>query len=338
MRRLIVGGLAAWLACACFAGAQSTVEKIRKANALVCGIDQSEAEFSMEDGHGPRVAFDKDLCKAVAVAVLGKDAKVVVKGYPDDQTSMSALRAGEIDMIASLSADFTHTTDADVGVTRPVLFDGVGVMVPIASGVTRVRELSGKKICFLTETETEVTLRAWFESRHLVFVPFPFQEEGEMEAAYITNNCVGLAGDLTRLAATRVEFGELAKDYVLLPDAISKDPMGMAYRRSDAAWGRILEWTINVLVQAEESGVTSGNVAAMRKSDDPIVERLLGKSREVGRPVGLDDDWAARVIEAVGNYGEMFERNLGAGSPLKLPRRQNALWSDGGLMYALPLK
>src|SRR5580698_5565152 len=144
MRRLIVGGLAAWLACACFAGAESTVEKIRKANVLVCGIDQSEAEFSMEDGHGPRVAFDKDLCKAVAVAVLGKDAKVVVKGYPDDQTSMSALRAGEIDMIASLSADFTHTTDADVGVTRPVLFDGVGGMVAVASGVTRVQARGGQ--------------------------------------------------------------------------------------------------------------------------------------------------------------------------------------------------
>ncbi len=323
---------------ACFAGATTTVEKIRKANAVVCGIDQSEAEFSMEDNHGPRVAFDKDLCKAVAVAVLGSKAKVVVKGYPDDQTSMAALRAGEIDVIASLSADFARTTDADIAVTRPVLYDGVGVMVPIASGVTRVRELSGKKICFLTGTETEVTLRAWFVSRRLEFVPFPFQEEGEMEAAYITNNCVGLAGDLTRLAATRVEFGELAKGYVLLPDAISKDPMGMAYRRADAAWGRILEWTVNVLVQAEESGVTSGNVAVMRKSDDPIVERLLGKSREVGRPLGLDDDWAARVIEAVGNYGEMFERDLGVGSPLKLERRQNALWSEGGLMYALPLK
>ena len=338
MRRLVVGVMAAWLVCACFADAETAVEKIRKANALVCGIDQSEAEFSMEDSHGPRVDFDKDLCKAVAVAVLGKNAKVVVKGYPDDLTSMAALRAGEIDVIASLSADFTHTTDADIAVTRPVLFDGVGVMVPIASGVTRVRELSGKKICLLTGTETEVTLRAWFASRRLNFVPFPFQEEGEMDAAYVTKNCVGLAGDLTRLAATRVEFGELAKEYVLLPDVISKDPMGMAYRRVDAGWGRILEWTVNVLVQAEESGVTSVNLEAMRKSDDPMVERLLGRSHEVGRPVGLDDDWAARVIGAVGNYGEMFERDLGAGSPLKLERRQNALWSDGGLMYALPLK
>ena len=132
----------------------------------------------MEDSHGPRVAFDKDICKAVAVAVLGKNAKVVVKGYPDDQTSMAALRAGEIDVIASLSADFAHTTDADIALTRPVLYDAVGVMVPIASGVTKVRELIGKKICFLTGTETEVTLRAWFESRHLEFVPFPFSGAG----------------------------------------------------------------------------------------------------------------------------------------------------------------
>jgi general L-amino acid transport system substrate-binding protein len=316
----------------------ATVDKIRKAHAVTCGIDQNEAEYSTTDDHGARVDFDRDLCKAVAIAVLGRNAKVIVKGYPDDQSSVVALRSGEIDLVASLSADFSHTTDNSIRLTRPVLYDGVALMVPTASGVTNTAGLSGKKICFLAETEVEVTLRAWFDSHHLLFVPFPFQEEGEMEAAYVTGNCTGLAGDLTRLAQTRTGFGARARDYLMLPDAISKDPLAMAYRASDTQWGEILEWTINIVIQAEESGVTAGNVASLRTSHDPTIERLLGKTDELGGLLGLDHDWAARTIEAVGNYGEIFARDLGADSQLNMPRRENELWIKGGLMYALPLK
>ena len=315
-----------------------TIAKIRKANALVCGIDQNEAEYSTTDDHGARVAFDQDICKAVAAAVLGPNAKVVVEGYPDDQTAMAALRSGEVDLIASLSADFAHATDPSLGLTRPVLYDGVAVMVPASSHVTRTQDLSGKKVCFIAETEPEVALRAWFEANHLVFVPFPFQEEGEMEAAYITNNCTGLAGDLTRLAVTRSDFGPHAEDYILLPEVISKDPLAIAWRISDPQWGKFLDWVVNALLQAEESGITAANLDAMRASHDPVVERLLGNTHELGRPLGLDDRWAANAIAAAGNYGEIFIRDLGAKSPLHLSRGQNELWNHGGLMYALPFK
>jgi general L-amino acid transport system substrate-binding protein len=318
--------------------ASPTVDSIRKAGALTCGIDQSEAEFSMTDEHGSRVNFDRDLCQAIAVAILGSDARVVVKGYPDDTTALAALGAGEVDLIASVSDDFSHAASNSIGLTRPVLYDGVALMVPRSSKVTSAAGLSGKKICFLAETETEVNLRAWFERRHLDFVPFPFQEQGEMEAAFVTNNCSALAGDQTRLANARTGFGSRARDYLILPDTISKDPLAIAYRRNDAVFGNIAELTIDVLVQAEESGLAMSNIAAMQASKDPAVERLLGKTHELGRPLGLNDAWPAHVIAQVGNYGEIFRRDLGDGSPLQLPRGWNALWTEGGLMQARPLK
>lgn len=326
------------LLIATIAQASPTIDKVRKANVLVCGIDQNEAEYSTTDDHGARVAFDQDLCKAVAVSVLGPKARIVIRGYPDDQTAMDALRSGEVDLIASLSDDFSHSTDPSISLSRPILYDGVSVMVPISSGISRTEELSGKKICFIAETEVEVNLRAWFEGRHLLFVPFPFQEEGEMEAAYITNNCTGVAGDLTRLAVTRAAFGQQAHDHTLLPDLLSKDPLAIASRSSDSQWGKLLQWVTNVLIQAEESGITAANINAMHTNHDPTVERLLGNTRELGRPLGLDDLWANHVITATGNYGEIFNRDLGADSPLRLERGQNALWTHGGLMYAEPLK
>lgn len=322
------------------ARADATVDKIRKTHTVICGIDQNEAEFSTTDDHGARVDFDRDLCKAVAVAVLGPDAKVIVKGYPDDQSSTAALRSGEVDLIASISADFSHATDSSIRLTRPVLYDGVALMVPTVSGITNTAGLTGKKVCFIAETEAEVMTRAWFESHQLKFVPFPFQEEGEMEAAYITGNCTGIAGDLTRLAATRAGFGARANDYMLLPDVISKDPLAAAYRASDQQWGTIIDWTINILIQAEESTITSANIAALRENRDPnpMTERLMGKTHEFGKALGLEDNWPGRTIEAVGNYGEIFTRDFGSGSQLKLPRGLNDLWTRGGLMYALPLK
>ncbi|WP_263356038.1 type 2 periplasmic-binding domain-containing protein [Acidicapsa ligni] len=343
MRRALPGTLLLLALCSfkCAFATQptdATLDRLHKTSTLVCGIDQNEAEFSTTDDHGSIVDFDRELCKAAAVAVIGRDAKVVIKGYPDDQTSLAALRSGEIDVVASISADFTHSTDASIQLTRPVLYDSVGVMVPTVSNIATPSDLSGHKICFLAETEVEVMLRTWFEKRHLDFIPFPFQEEGEMEAAYVTGNCTGLAGDITRLATSRVSFGAQANKYKLLPEILSKDPLALAYRSSDAQWGRVLEWTINALIQAEESGVTASNVESMQSSHDPAIARLLGKSHEVGRPLGLDENWAAHTIQAVGNYGEIFARDLGPNSQLKIPRGQNELWDKGGLMYALPLK
>ena len=335
------------------AQAGTTVESIRKAGVLRCGIDRSEAEFSLSDEHGSRLAFDQDICKAVAVAVLGVDAKVAVKTFPDDQTSLAALRAGSVDLVASVSVDFSHQTAAGIGFSRPVLYDGQALMVLLSSHISSAAGLGGKTVCFLDGTEGADALRAWFLRQRVDFWPFPFQEQGEMEAAFVTGNCAALAGDITRLAATRLALGVEAAKYAILPELLSKDPLAVAYVSSDEDWGRVIRWTLEVLIQAEESGVTAANFEMtnlektnlektnfekMQTSQDPAVRRLVGATHELGEPLGLDAMWAAHVVKVVGNYGEIFERDLGSGSALKLPRGRNALWKNGGLMEALPLK
>jgi general L-amino acid transport system substrate-binding protein len=323
---------------------ETTLAHVRAAGVLRCGIDVVEAEYSTSDDHGSREAFDADLCRAVAVVVLGKNALVKATHYPDDRAAMHGLSAGEVEIVATLSDDFTHAVGTHLRFTRPVLWDGVGFLAPGRSSVTRARQLSGKKICFLAETAVEESVRAWFAREHLEFVPFPFQEEGEMEAAFATGNCGALAGDRTRLAQTRAALAQHGRDARLLPERISKDPLAAAARDDDPQWAAIVSWVMEALIQAEESGVTRANARAMRaravqaKGGDPAPRFLLGASREIGPALGLDDDWAARVIEATGNYGEIYERDLGSGSPLKLPRGENNLRAHGGALTALPFK
>ncbi|MGA2832912.1 MAG: transporter substrate-binding domain-containing protein [Terracidiphilus sp.] len=322
------------------AGTSPTLARVRAAGVLRCGIDQEEAEYSTSDDHGNREAFDADLCRAVSVAVMGKNARVRATHYPDDSAAMQGLRAGEVDVVATLSDDFTHTVGAHLEFTQPLLWDGVGFLTPAESPVVRARQLSGKKICFLAETAVEESVRAWFAREHLEFVPFPFQEEGEMRAAFATGNCGALAGDRTRLAETRAALARHGKRARLLPEQISKDPLAAAVRDDDPRWAAIVQWVMQALVQAEESGVTQANVQARRAhaDSDPVLRFLLGASREIGPALGLDDDWVVRMIDATGNYGEIYERDLGSGSLLKLPRGDNNLYEHGGAITALPPK
>jgi general L-amino acid transport system substrate-binding protein len=322
----------------------STLARVRAAGVLGCGIDQEEAEYSTSDDHGSRTAFDADLCHAVAVAVLGEHARVRVVDYPDDLASVAGLHAGAVEMAPTLTDDFTHSVGMHVEMTRPVLWDGVGFLVPGSSSVMRAAQLSGKKICFIAETAVEESVRSWFAREHLEFVAFPFQEEGEMEAAFATGNCGALAGDWTRLAGTEELMARHGKPTRLLAETISKDPLAAAVRDDDPQWAAIVTWVMEALIQGEESGVTRANVEAMRarvakdKGGDPVLWFLLGGSGQIGGGLGLDDDWVVRVIEAAGNYGEIYERDLGSGSALKLPRGENNLFEHGGLMMALPPK
>jgi general L-amino acid transport system substrate-binding protein len=318
--------------------AGATLDHIRETGVLRCGINQETAEYSTSDDHGAREAFDADICKAVAVAVLGPKARTVTTEYPDDVASMEALRAGAVDLLPTLTLDLTHSAQAGIVFSRPLLYDGVGFLLPLRAKVTHADQLGEKKICFLAETEVEVALRTWFARQHLEFVAFPFQEEGEMEAAFVTGNCTALAGDLTRLAETRVAFGPLAARYTLLPDMISKDPLAAASRADDVQFAKVVGWTLEILVQAEESGLTQTNITNAKAGSDSSIEILTGRTREIGSKLGLDDAWAVRVIGAVGNYGEIYERDLGSNSLLKLPRGWNRLYTDGGLMVALPVK
>jgi general L-amino acid transport system substrate-binding protein len=332
--------------CCVAARAETTLAKVRAAGALRCGIDVAEAEYSTSDDHGGREAFDGDLCRAVAVAVLGLQAKALVTRYPDDRDSMKALTGGEVDLVATLTDDFAHAAGTGIGFTRPVLWDGVGFLVLGAHPSMRARQLSGRKICFLAQTTVEESARAWFGRERLNFVPFPFQEEGEMDAAFTSGNCGALAGDRTRLAEARAALLRHGRRTTLLPERVSKDPLAAAYRDDDAQWATIVNWVMEALVQAEESGVNRGNIGAvydaltekMPGAGEPELRTLLGISQEVGNALGLKNDWVIQVIRATGNYGEIYERDLGSGSALKLPRDANELWKHGGLMIALPPK
>jgi len=317
-----------------------TLARVRAAGVLRCGIDAEEAEYTTSDDHGNRSAFDADLCHAVAVAVLGSDAHIQVINYPDDRTAMKGLIEGEVDLIPSLTDDFTHAVGTHLRFTRPVLWDGVGYLILAGTPTMHARQLSGKKICFLAETTVEDSVRAWFAREHLNFVPFPFQEEGEMQAAFATGNCGALAGDRTRLAETRAALAQRGHPTRLLPETISQDPLAAAVLDDDSQWAAIVNWGIEALVQAEESGVTQANVKAMRAhaDSDPVLRFLLGASREIGPALGLEADWVVRVIAATGNYGEIYERDLGGNSPMKLPRGENHLRQHGGAMMALPSK
>jgi general L-amino acid transport system substrate-binding protein len=330
------------LASIAFPARAATLDHIRQTKTLRCGINQETPEYSTSDDHGARQAFDADICKAVAVAILGPNARTTLVPYPDDVAAMAALPTGKVDLVPTLTLDLKHSANTGIVFSPPLLYDGVGFLVPLSASLTHAAELSDRKVCFLAETEVEAALRAWFSRQptqpNLTFVPFPFQEEGEMEAAFTTGNCTALAGDLTRLADTRVAFGPLSARYTLLPEQISKDPLAAASRAGDPAFAAIVRWTIEILLQAEESGLTRQNIAAAPTSSDPTVAILTGQTREIGARLSLDNAWATRVIAAVGNYGEIYDRDLGDQSPLKLPRALNRLYTQGGLMYPLPLK
>ena len=207
-----------------------------------------------------------------------------------------------------------------------------------AMRIASPKDLAGKKICFLGGTEIEAQLESYMQREKIKWLPFSFQEEGEMEAAFITRNCAAVTADVSQLAYERIAFRSMARNFEILPDVIAKDPLAPTYTLDDPQWATVVNWTVEALIQAEESGVTQANLAEMKKSDDVVIRRLLGVQRGYGQFVGLDDAWAARVIEAVGNYGEIFERDLGSGSVMKLPRAANNLWTQGGLVYALPIR
>ena len=317
--------------------AGSTLARIRAAKSLSCGIVTEEPEYSMADAHGNRSAFDIDLCKAVAVAVLGPNARFTVKPFRDEASSLLALKTGQIDLLAT-GSPYIRNNNGSFGFGRPIFYDYQGFLVNKTMGINSPRDLAGKKVCFLIGTEIENQVSAYMRRQKISYIPGPFSEEGEMEAAFLTGNCTAITADVSQLAFERIAFGERSKHLEILPDVIAKDPLAPAYRLDDPQWAAIVDWLMQALIQAEESGVTRANLPEMKKSDDLAVRRLLGNQRGYGQFLALDDDWASWTIEAIGNFGEIYERDLGSGSAMKLDRGLNNLWTHGGLMYANPLR
>ncbi|GIX15239.1 MAG: amino acid ABC transporter substrate-binding protein [Paracoccaceae bacterium] len=338
MRKITV--LAATAAIGLGAAAQAaTLEEVKARGQLNCGVATGVPGFAFTDASGEWDGFDVAVCRAVAAAVLG-DPKAVKFVPTTGKTRFTALASGEVDMLAR-NTTWTFSRDVDlkfdfVGINY---YDGQGFMVRKDLGVTSAKELDGATVCIQTGTTTELNLADFFRINNMSYEPVPIETNAEAQQKYLANACDVYTTDASGLAATRATF-EDAANHIILPEIISKEPLGPLVRHGDNEWGDIVRWTLNALIAAEELGITSANVMEMAKAptSNPEINRLLGTEGNLGAMLGLDKDWAARAIAAVGNYGEIFERYIGEKTPIGLPRGLNAQWTQGGLMYSPPFR
>ncbi len=328
----------AWAALTMAAEAGPTLDGIKNRGTLVCGVNTGLAGFALPDREGNFKGLDADTCRAIAAAVLG-DAKKVKFVPTTAQQRFTALQTGEIDVLTR-NTTWTLLRDTDNGFNfaPPNYYDGQGFMVAKKLGVKTAKELDGATICVQPGTTTELNLADYFRSNKINFKPLVIEKLDEVENAYFAGRCDAYTTDRSGLAATRAQKASNPEDHVILPDVISKEPLAPAVRHGDDEWFDIVKWVMYALIGAEEKGITAENVDQMLKSDDPEVKRMLGVSPGLGKALHLDEKWLYNIVKQVGNYGEIFERNVGKESPLKLERGVNALWTKGGLMYAMPFR
>jgi general L-amino acid transport system substrate-binding protein len=327
-----------WLGLAESAGAGPTVEAIRRNGVMACGVSTGVAGWSLADSQGRWNGFDVDICKAIAAAVIGDANKV--KFVPlSAQQRFTALQTGEVEVLSS-RATWSLIRDASLGINfLPISFyDGQSFMVPRKLNIKTARELAGGTICVQPGTTSELNLADYMRTNKLEAKTLTIEDRDAVEQAYLAGRCDSFSTDATSLAGTRAGRAAAVEDHVILAERISKEPLAQAVRHGDDEFFDIGKWTVFALINAEEKGVTSANVDEALKSDDPEIKRMLGVTAGMGKALGLDEQWAYRVIKQVGNYGEIFERNVGLNTPLKLERGLNALWTNGGLIYAPPIR
>lgn len=313
-----------------------TLDAVRAAGLLRCGSNGASEDYTRLDSHGDLTDLAEQICKAVAVAVLGPHARSDIHVWPDEQHMLASLRDGGADLAIGTAPTIATATAFKVGFAPPILYDGQGLLVQ--NGIGSVAGLAGKQVCFVDDASVGEHLMFALHARNVAYLPFPFQEVGEMLAAAGDQHCAAISGNVSQLINLRVGFAPIEKRFALLPTMLTQDPVAPAFRADDRRWAMIVGAVVNALIQADESDVTAANAERMRASDDPVIRRLVGPdSVGAGRLIGLPDHWALAVIEAVGNYGEIYARTLGADSDFKLPRGANQPWSRGGAMYALPL-
>ncbi|TNC46600.1 amino acid ABC transporter substrate-binding protein [Rubellimicrobium rubrum] len=317
----------------------ATLDDVRGRDALNCGVNPGLTGFAAPDASGKWQGFDVDFCRAVAAATLGDPEKVNYIPL-SGETRFTALAAGEVDVLARNST-WTYSRDTDLNLDFPAVnyYDGQGFLVPRALGVTSAKELDGATVCIQTGTTTELNLADFFRVNGITYEPVPIANDAEGRQQYLAGACDTYTTDASGLASVRTTF-ETPDDHIILPEIISKEPLGPAVRHGDNDWADIVRWTFNALVAAEELGVTSANVAEMAAAptENPEINRLLGTEGEFGAMMGLEPQWAVQAIQAGGNYGEIFERNLGEATPIGLARGLNAQWTQGGLLYTPPFR
>ncbi|WP_299969115.1 amino acid ABC transporter substrate-binding protein [uncultured Roseobacter sp.] len=340
MKKSVVIGALTAAGLSAGAAAASTLEDVKARGSLNCGVSTGLVGFSSPDANGTWQGFDVAVCRAVAAAVLG-DPNAVEFVATTGKTRFTALASGEIDMLAR-NTTWTLSRDVDLKFTFVGVnyYDGQGFMVPKELNVSSAKELDGATVCIQTGTTTELNLADFFRANNINYEPVPVETNAEAQQQYLAGACDVYTTDASGLAATRAAF-EAPDAHVLLPEIISKEPLGPLVRHGDDEWGDVVRWTLNALISAEELGVSSANVASLSESanpETPEINRMLGTEGNLGEMLGLNADWAAKAIGAVGNYGEIFAKNIGEETPVGLARGLNGQWEDGGLLYAPPFR
>jgi general L-amino acid transport system substrate-binding protein len=319
------------------ARAQQTLDVVKKRGQLVCGVSQGNPGFSNPDAQGNWQGFDVDICRAVAAAIFADAGRV--KFVPlSGKDRFTALQSAEVDLL-SRTTTWTMSRDTQLGFdfVGVNFYDGQGFMVPKKSGIKSAMELKGATVCTATGTTTELNLADFFRANKMEYKVVAFEKADEVNAAYDSGRCDAYTTDRSSLASQRTKLKTPA-DHVVLPEVISKEPLGPVVRHGDANWGDIVRWAYYAMVNAEELGVDSKNVEEMKKSSSPEIKRMLGIEGDFGKMLGLGNDWAFNIVKLVGNYEESYERNIGPKTPIGLPRGTNALWTKGGLQYAPPIR
>ncbi len=335
---LLAAGAAVLLSTAASVASAGTLDDVRERGELRCIISTGLAGFAFTDASGNWQGFDVDFCRATAAAVLG-DANKVKFVTTTGKTRFTVLNSGEADVLWR-NTTWTYVRDVDVkllflGVNY---YDGQGFLVRKDLGVTSATELDGASVCIQTGTTTELNLADFFRSNNISYEPVPIETNDEGRTNYLAGRCDVYTTDASGLAATRSTFDD-PSEHIVLPEIISKEPLGPAVRQGDDLWGDVVRWVLNATITAEELGVTQENVDTIGDtSNNPEVKRLLGTEGNLGGMLGLEKDWAANAIKAAGNYGEIFDRNIGPNTPIALERGLNALWSEGGLIYSPPFR
>jgi general L-amino acid transport system substrate-binding protein len=319
------------------ASAQATLQSVKQKGYLVCGSNTGLAGFGLPDAQGNWTGLDVDYCRAIAAAIFDDPTKV--RFIPlSAKDRFTALQSGEVDVLVRNSTD-TMSRDTQLGLDFPAInyFDGQGFMVRKKLGVSSAKELNGASICTQQGTTTELNLADYFRANNMKYEVVSFATSDETFKAYDAGRCDAFTTDASGLYAERLRASN-PDDHVVLPEIISKEPLGPAVRHGDNLWGDLVRWVHMAMLDAEELGVTKANVDQMKSSQNPEIKRLLGTEGKFGEAIGLTNDWAVRIIKHVGNYGETFERNVGEGSKLKIKRGLNALWTKGGLQYGIPVR
>ncbi len=315
-----------------------TLAKVKARGEVLCGVHQGRYGFAIADSKGKYKGLDVDFCRAVAAAVLGDSEKVKYLPMSSVQR-FPALQSGEIDML-SRTTTVTLTRDASLGFNfgPPTFYTGTGFMVRTETNAKKVEDLNGATICVLPGSTTEKNIAALFKSKSLTYKPVVIENQKAMVGAYFSGRCDVMSMDQAGLPGHRQFDSKNPADHHILDGVFSKEPLAIGVRQGDDQWYDIIKWVTYATFNAEELGLTQNNVDEMRNSKNPDIQRLIAKDSKIGAKLGLDNEWAYRIIKQVGSYKEIYDRNFGEGSPLKLPRGVNKLWTDGGLIYGFPIK